>query len=56
MTVLTDRTMAHSISPGGPEKLDLEDKVETYPLACTFQILNGIVIQELGYFQVLELS
>jgi hypothetical protein len=29
---------------------------ETYPLACTFQILHGIVMQELGYCQVLELS
>jgi hypothetical protein len=41
---------------GGPGKPDLEDKVETYPLACAFQILYGIVIQELGYCQVLELS
>ena len=47
---------AASISPGGPGKLDLEDKVETYPLACTFQILHGIVMQELRYCQVLELS
>jgi hypothetical protein len=47
---------AHPISPGGPGKLDLEDKVETYPLACTFQILHGIVMQELQYCQVLELS
>jgi len=46
-------TMPHSISPGGPGKLDLED---TYPLPCTFQILYGIVIKELGYCQVLELS
>ncbi len=44
---------AASISPGGPGKLDLED---TYPLACTFQILHGIVMKELGYCQVLELS
>lgn len=33
---------AASISPGGPRKLDLED---TYPSACTFQILHGIVMQ-----------
>jgi hypothetical protein len=30
---------------GRPGELDLED--ETYPLACTFQILHGIVMQEL---------
>jgi hypothetical protein len=54
--VLTDRTMPHSTSPGGPRKLDLEDMVEIHPLACTFQTLHGIVIQELGYCQGLELS
>ncbi|MFM0084502.1 hypothetical protein P0D72_37360 [Paraburkholderia sediminicola] len=53
ITVLTGRTMSHSISPGGPGKLDLED---TYALACTFKILYGIVMQELGYCQGLELS
>jgi hypothetical protein len=31
-------------------------QVETYPLACTFPILYGIVMQELEYCQVLELS
>src|SRR5947208_11115086 len=53
ITVLAGRTMPHSISPGGPGKLDLED---TYALACTFKILYGIVNQELGYCQGLELS
>ena len=38
---------------GRPGKLDLED---TYPLACTFKILYGIVSQELGYCQGLDLS
>jgi len=30
--------------------------VETYPMACTFLKLYGIVIQDLGYCQGLELS
>jgi len=38
---------------GRPGKLNLED---TYPFACTFKILFGIVMKELGYCQVLELS
>ena len=31
-------------------------QLETYALACTFLILRGILMQELGYCQVLELS
>ncbi|WP_181161192.1 hypothetical protein [Labrys okinawensis] len=34
---------------------DLEDMIETHLLACTFQILSGIVMQTLGYCQVLEM-
>ncbi|MBP0582945.1 hypothetical protein J8I29_26705 [Labrys sp. LIt4] len=34
---------------------DLQDMIETHLLACTFQILRGIVMQALGYCQVLEL-
>jgi hypothetical protein len=30
--------------------------LQVLPLACTFQILHGIVMQELEYCQVLELS
>ncbi|WP_447920136.1 hypothetical protein [Achromobacter aegrifaciens] len=55
MTVLPPGDAAFDIA-GGPEKFDLEDVVETDPWACIFKILNGIVILELKYCQVLELS
>jgi len=54
-TVLTADDAAFDIA-GRHVETRFGGQVENYPLACTFQILHGIVMQELGYCQGLELS